>query len=695
MVSRNLWYDRSDPRLFDINKHFEQIERDAKQWENAWDDWASRGYFGPPPERPSTYEQALKQREEDRVKSVNAGGLVLPGSNYIGPGNNLEKQNKFDVEPTNAVDELARKHDIEYSNAKTQQDIVNADLRAISGMFTEAFSNGSEEFFHGMIGGIGLSAKAGFESVFGPVYGVSGGAKRKDPEPRTSTEASPDQANPPASPAKRQREDIPEAEPPPTVQTTGTPTQPTNNQAMAAQGGTTGAAYGTAGDNEGPVYIGQGHTPGQTSIFTKKFMLETVGTPSVTLNQGTAFSGLSDPATGSTATPQFISTPLMNINPDMMPWYMTNVEFDNLPPYTFADSCKISVRPLGYRIPFATGQSTSENANNSATLVQVCWSTGMNHKFDGAEVSYNFDSSNPTQITGFNEATSNLKTILYDGDSSTNPAILGEHVHNNNYYVVTANLPQVTGKPMIMKAMTICNLADVRGQEVCSIEHKFNVAPLKYGTDLNYPSQRRVLGARNDFWASNYIDAGGAPGALATARNNENRSLHLERQSNIGSINYTSFIEKSHLISMNNSPKEMHVSVPLLSCGNMPLRSNQLGSNSSYLPVVVCWEVSTELKVHTLYDDAFTSLRAPFKNHMNLSVPYGFTIDNVNQMNIQNGRYYMYGCRTNIDGQSNIVTKRISAKPELWSTAIGRSLTAYFDQEMENEDNEFRSKYLK
>lgn len=696
MVTRALFYEKRDPRLFDSDAYFKKIEADAQKFESDWDKWSWSGYVGPGPDKPETYEQALVQREEDRIAALPTGGITLPLSHYIGPGNDLELQKKEFVEPVNPVDELAMKHDEAYSKAKTQDDVLAADLTAIKGMFGEAFKGDAVQFFHGLTGGLGLASKVAFETTFGPVYGVSG-KRPADPAPSSQgSEAGPAGLTPPGTPAK-QRAVAPEqpVEESPPIQ--ATPTGGSQEMA-AAQGGSTGAAYGTAGDNQGPVLIGQGHTPATSRIYTKKFMVETVGTFPTQLSQGTAFTGLND--ANNSSTPTFVSTPLMNINPDMLPWYMSPAEHAALPNFTFAEKCKITARPLGYRIPFVTGASTSENANNSATLVQVVWSTGINHKFDGAEVGYSFDATQPTKITGFSEATTDLQTVLYDSQQA---AILADHVFYNNYYAVLQNVPIATGNPYLMKAMTICNLADMRGEQICSLEHSFRMAPLKYGQDLGFGSQRRILGAKNDWWCSNYWD--GAKGVVED-RDNENRAVHLERNIRITdtNFNYTTFIEKAHILSKANDSQPFHTSPPLLSIGNLPLKSNQLGQALSYLPVIVCWEISTELTCHTMLDDAYSAIHAPFKNHLNLTQPRFVEIDNTPQMNIANGRMYIYGARTAADGtvgSASQYNKQINLPPKTWANLVSRSErpTRKEDEEnrenMEIEDIAFRKRYLK
>ena len=84
-------------------------------------------------------------------------GLLLPGTNYIGPGNALDNG-----EPTNEADAVARTHDYAYEYARTEDDIIQADAAAISD-FAQVGG------IYGYAGAIGLSIKSGVESLTGGV----------------------------------------------------------------------------------------------------------------------------------------------------------------------------------------------------------------------------------------------------------------------------------------------------------------------------------------------------------------------------------------------------------------------------------------------------------------------------------------------------------------------------------------------
>lgn len=94
-------------------------------------------------------------------------GLTLPGHHYIGPGNPLEGH-----QPVDKDDEIAKEHDEAYNAAKTSQDVINADKKAIDRFAEDYNKNGN---LHSLIGKTGLEIKTAVEQRFGVIYpSVSG-----------------------------------------------------------------------------------------------------------------------------------------------------------------------------------------------------------------------------------------------------------------------------------------------------------------------------------------------------------------------------------------------------------------------------------------------------------------------------------------------------------------------------------------
>lgn len=96
-----------------------------------------------------------------------SSGATLPGHHYIGPGNTLQGQIPVDKD-----DEIAKEHDEAYATAKTSQDVINADKKAIDKFSEDYTKNGN---LHSLIGKTGLSIKTAVEKHIGVIYpSVSG-----------------------------------------------------------------------------------------------------------------------------------------------------------------------------------------------------------------------------------------------------------------------------------------------------------------------------------------------------------------------------------------------------------------------------------------------------------------------------------------------------------------------------------------
>ena len=89
---------------------------------------------------------------------------VHPGSNYIGPGNSLDSG-----VPTNSIGLNALIHDTEYSNAKSANDIREADERFLIANYNTIPRSGLESF-HKYVSIAGIGIKYGVESITGIIY---------------------------------------------------------------------------------------------------------------------------------------------------------------------------------------------------------------------------------------------------------------------------------------------------------------------------------------------------------------------------------------------------------------------------------------------------------------------------------------------------------------------------------------------
>ncbi|QEM39035.1 VP1 [Bactericera trigonica densovirus] len=86
-------------------------------------------------------------------------GLLWPGHNHLGPGNDLENG------PTQShADNVAKEHDYAYAHAWTPEHIKEADARARAQFMKTPYQISS------LAGYVGLGVKSLAESAFGPIY---------------------------------------------------------------------------------------------------------------------------------------------------------------------------------------------------------------------------------------------------------------------------------------------------------------------------------------------------------------------------------------------------------------------------------------------------------------------------------------------------------------------------------------------
>lgn len=600
------------------------------------------------------------------------GGLHFPGTNYLGPGTSDLTANVKGV-----ADSVARKHDIAYNQAKSNEDVRAADRAAIK----EFIESASSDPVRGYVGAAGIGLKYAAESVIGVQYGggenknkkTVGSYSKSDLElaikdkkahsatymdtPPNSAEKRPSNANPGGTVPRRPRLDS--AEPGPSdVEPVATGAADADNVEMAetAAGGAA-TTFGTAGDNQGPVLIGQGHVPSTERIYTKKFQLETMGFNPVTVDAANLWPGLYTAPTRQNAA-KALSTSIAGIDPNVLSWYMSAAEFDDLSKFSIADSCKMTIRPLGYRIPFATNQSISENANSSATLVQIAYGQGLNHKFDGSLCTLTSVATNPALPTQVNYKGLDIQNLLYSGDWAS---CLGLAPFYNQYYVLNKFATPENkdpSSPFLMKALTIVNIADVRGEVVAGIDYQFKCAPLKWHNTFQDSSSLYHPGRSNYYPVSSNKDVATLPpNTLIPLRDYTKDAGHLFLDLEIfadNTLTVSHQIEKCNYMSWRPDRPFSSIMPPHLNFGCMPLRSDVPSATGagtvSCLPVTVIWELSTELLVREIHEFPFSDMACPWTNHLLLQTPRGFGADmlttNIDIPYYQGGsaaRLYPYG----------------------------------------------------
>nr|QRQ90267.1 MAG: hypothetical protein 3 [Parvoviridae sp.] len=101
-------------------------------------------------------------RESDNEDS-NSPPITFPDHSYIGPGNDAYSG----AQAHDLDDHIAHDHDIAYHHAKTQEDVLDADKKAIHDFASDALENYNP---HSAIGALGLGIKHGVENIIGVQY---------------------------------------------------------------------------------------------------------------------------------------------------------------------------------------------------------------------------------------------------------------------------------------------------------------------------------------------------------------------------------------------------------------------------------------------------------------------------------------------------------------------------------------------
>lgn len=150
-----------------LNKHAQEESNNPiryKPKELPWTDQFKKEY-------PRHWE-AVKQHQQDlkehklpaSQRQEKDGGIVLPLSRNIGPGNTIQTA-------LTGADRVAQGHDLHYKYAKTDSDVYEADREGIDQFLIQA-QTGTDPVNHvqGLIGAVGLSIKSAAEKIAGKTF---------------------------------------------------------------------------------------------------------------------------------------------------------------------------------------------------------------------------------------------------------------------------------------------------------------------------------------------------------------------------------------------------------------------------------------------------------------------------------------------------------------------------------------------
>ena len=471
--------------------------------------------------------------------------LSLPFHNYLGPGNQVPNG-----PPQSQVDSIAQLHDVRYSIAEEAQQVFGADQEAIGDFLSLV---GTDPF--AAIGALGLSAKTYFEKKYGLVYPKMPAIPDAVPIPGPSA-------------AKRPADSMAEYSP---------------EEGSSIAGGT-GASVLPGCKIRGP-----SSSNASRIVYKKAFQIYSGGyqfqhIDTAALN-GAFTRALFTP--GVTAT----ETPLNVIDPNQLPWYMSQTEYKLLPIGAYATQIKIKVTPLGYRLPFATNDAASGYAN-AQTLVQIAHGVGLEHSFPVAMMSYTAADTDLTKVTGITDpfvSHDRLHTMLYGtGANAAIPAAYGVPRHNNSYAVVIS--PDKDEKILLDQFYTIQNINDIKGTPIInySYETKNGILSRPYNW-LRACLQDKAL-VENGFQGSKVV----------AEQSKTQQPEPPEYVTNAGPFKYNDLfsIEQSDLYQTHVGMEQSAVQPPRIYFGCMPVQSNApLSSTAAFSPAVVQWYIETEMHV--------------------------------------------------------------------------------------------------
>lgn len=520
--------------------------------------------------------------------------LLYPGHKYLGPGNEL-----LNGDPVDRADEIAQEHDYKYNNSDSGQDIFKSDIEGVKNFANDFVTNPN---LPSLAGAVGLTAKVYFESLYGHIYPFeySGPGRIVDSVSELFTGQSyfdkPEKRNieEDRDMTKRQKTEEPSS--------TTDGTQDVNPQAGSSLPGGTGADVVAT-------IISNPHLPSTKLMFNKTWQFVTGGYQMKLMlaNQFLSFFGDGN----------LLLTPMQALDPGMLQLYMSPMEYNELPNFTYAKACMIKVTPLGYRLPFQTNEAAAGYAN-SQTLVQIMHSVGLNTKYNMIATPYTPSASDPTVVTA-TAVEDNYEEKLYG--SQTNTAfLLGANTGKPtaiNLYTGIVNGTEAGDSaeyfrngPNLINDVMIQNVNDCKGMPIINFTHEFKNGLLKIPAPKN--ANRDVLTTRvlpgppiSDQYAimsegvnqCNFVEYSSRVNNDLSVRGSYediNSSNKLPPYNNYAG--YLNTIEKSYYLQNQVGQHQTPDYTPFIHYGVMAVPNNPtLSANETFSPSVVQWQVECSL----------------------------------------------------------------------------------------------------
>jgi len=173
-----IWKDITEKERQNIN------EVHDKYWGGGYEDRMKQERW----KLPEELQSWLGARDGGEVEQLQEPMNIVPGFNYLGPGNSMNRG-----APINLADAAAQEHDEAYDIAADQEDIATADDHAMHDAFSDLLENGISNPM-GAIGDIeligGLGTKRIAEKVAGGnIYGLDESESSVEVKPLSNKKA--------------------------------------------------------------------------------------------------------------------------------------------------------------------------------------------------------------------------------------------------------------------------------------------------------------------------------------------------------------------------------------------------------------------------------------------------------------------------------------------------------------------------
>nr|WPR17928.1 MAG: capsid protein [Chemarfal virus 64] len=313
----------------------------------------------------------------DLISNRDKSGLTIPGSNYIGPGNSLNRG-----PGTSQVDDDAHQHDHAYDQAKNFKDIQEADrtlLQQTGDHIIEGISgSGSiKDTVHGIIAGGGIAIKSAVENTIGrSIYPSMSDVHMSEPLKRPGTSTG-------GSDPKSQKVEADS-------------TSQIQGQVQDGMANLPGTGAPQAGGSSGGAIFE--YTSPETEFgrkittYRKQHKLMSFGLTS----DGISAASNTDP----TVNLVNLVTPLAEIPWNRPVFYLTQNEFNLIPPGSFVKEVMIEVIYRKSTVQFNTNNTTTQEAVLNQLTDVVC-AEALNKTGYGANVRpTTFETGNTMKVTG-------------------------------------------------------------------------------------------------------------------------------------------------------------------------------------------------------------------------------------------------------------------------------------------------------